>query len=135
MKKRIVFVLALTLILVLTACSGNVAQVKRTVGESAHYSAREIGAAMDVVESHFRRHFDGCTLLELAYDEAVSDKASGEWAEQYGAKEAIVLTSSFHVDASGGNGSLNPNYTYNRWQWVLTRSGIGGWKLQTWGYG
>lgn len=133
MKKWIALVLALAAALALAACGGNTASVKRTVGESEHYSAREISAAMDVVESHFRRYFDGCTLLELAYDEAVSDKASGEWAEQYSADRAIVLTSSFHVD-DAGDGSLNPNYTYNRWQWVLTRSGIGGWKLQTWGY-
>lgn len=134
MKKGIALLLAAVLVLALTACGGNTMGTKHVVGESEQFSAREIKAAMKAVESHFRRHFDGCTLLELAYNEAVSNKEDDEWAERYGADEAIVLTSSFHVDASGGDGSLNPNYTYERWQWILTKSGIGGWKLQTWGY-
>lgn len=134
MKKRIALLLAAVLMLALTACGGSTFGLKRVVGESEHYSAREIKAAMAEVESHFRRHFDGCTLLELAYDEAVSDKEADKWAEQYEADEAIVLTSRFYVSPTGGDGSLNQNYTYERWQWVLTKSGIGGWKLQTWGY-
>ena len=133
MKKRIISLLAL-LLLVLTACGGSTAGTEHVIGESKQFSKGEITAAMKEVESHFRRHFDGCTLLELAYDEAVSDKGADEWAERYGADEAIVLTSSFYVSPTGGDGSLNQNYTYTRWQWILTKSGIGGWKLRDWGY-
>ncbi len=118
----------------LSAC-GSTVGVKRSIGESEHYSTREINAAMNAVESHFRRHFDGCTLIELSYDEAFSDKHGEGYAERYKAADVIVLTSSFSVDASGGgDGSLNPNYTYTRWQWILTRSKIGGWTLRDWGY-
>ena len=131
--KRI-FALLVLLLLVLTACGGSTAGTEHVIGESEQFSKGEITAAMKAVESHFRRHFDGCTLLELAYDEAVSDKEADEWAEQYGADEAIVLTSSFYVSPTGGDGSLNQNYTYTRWQWILTKSGIGGWKLRDWGY-
>lgn len=113
---------------------GDTRQTKRIIGESSLYSQAEIEQMMDTVESTFRREFKGCTLLELKYDEALSQKQSGDWAEQYQADEAAVLTSSFDVDGSGGDGSLNPNSTYSKWLWVLTRNGGGDWKLQTWGY-
>ena len=113
---------------------GDTSQTKRIIGESSLYSQAEIEQMMDTVESTFRREFKGCTLLELKYDEALSQKQSGDWAEQYQADEAAVLTSSFDVDGSGGDGSLNPNSTYSKWLWVLTRNGDGNWKLQTWGY-
>lgn len=113
---------------------GDTSQTKRIIGESSLYSQAEIEQMMDTVESTFRREFKGCTLLELKYDEALSQKQSGDWAEQYQADEAAVITSSFDVDGSGGDGSLNPNSTYSKWLWVLTRNGDGNWKLQTWGY-
>lgn len=113
---------------------GDTSQTKRIIGESSLYSQAEIEQMMDTVESTFRREFKGCTLLELKYDEALSQKQSGDWAEQYQPDEAAVLTSSFDVDGSGGDGSLNPNTTYSKWLWVLTRNGDGNWKLQTWGY-
>lgn len=113
---------------------GDTSQTKRIIGESSLYSQAEIEQMMDTVESTFRREFKGCTLLELKYDEALSQKQSGDWAEQYQADEAAVLTSSFDVDGSGGDGSLNPNSTYSKWLWVLTRNGDGNWKLQTLGY-
>lgn len=134
MRRSIALVLAAVLLLALTACGGSTLGLKRTVGESEHFSHGEIRAAMQTVERHFRRHFSGCTLLELTYDEEISDKEADEWAERYEAKEAIVLTSSFYVSPTGGDGSLNQDYTYTRWQWILTRSAIGGWKLQDWGY-
>ena len=49
-------------------------------------------------------------------------------------REAVVLTSSFDVDGRGGDGSLNPNSSYTKWLWILTRTGSGDWILQTWGY-
>lgn len=46
----------------------------------------------------------------------------------------IVLVSSFIVDASGGDSSLNPNSTYNNWTWILVRNGTGIWQPATCGY-
>ena len=113
---------------------GDVSQVQRVIGESSLYSKADIEQMMDTVERTFRREFKGCTLLELKYDEAFSQKQSGDWAEQCRTDEAVVLTSSFQVDGSGGDGSLNPNSTYSKWMWVLTRNEGGDWKMQTWGY-
>lgn len=127
-------VVVAALVLFLDIGGGDIRNVQRTIGESTVYTPAEINRAMNVVERHFRRHFAGCTLTELVYDESVSNKEADDWAEQYGAREAIVLTSSFDVDGSGRTVTLNPNSTYTRWQWVLTRNGIGGWRLRDWGY-
>ncbi len=138
MKKRTLrraaaLLLTILAALSLTAC-GHVGGAQRIIGESTRFSPGEIDAAMDVVTRHFFRHFDGCTLKELTYDEAVSDRAADEWAQQYNAADAIVLLSTFDV-GDGGDGSLNPNSTYTRWQWILTSHIPGVWTLQTWGYG
>ena len=118
----------------LLAGGGDTCSVQRIIGDSNIYTQREIEDMMDVVEQTFRREFKGCTLTKLEYDEEYSLKQRDEWAQQYQAEEAAVLRSSFDVDSSGGDGSLNPDSTYTRWMWVLTRNGGGPWQLQTWGY-
>ena len=133
--KKIVSLL-LVLCLLLTGCGGgNISGVQVAIGESASFTREEIEQAMDVAMDYFRREFDGCTMTAIRYDESKSYAQSLEWANTYGAEEAIVLYSDFDVDASGGDGSLNPNSTYRNWQWLLTRNGGGEWNLRTWGYG
>lgn len=97
--------------LLLTGCGrgGDASQVRMHVGESEFYTQQEIEQAMEVAMNHFRMKFAGCTMTKIDYDEEKSGKAAGEWSQQYGADEGIVLYSSFDVDASGGDGSLNPN--------------------------
>lgn len=120
----------------LTGCGGgNASQVQMTTGDSSLFTQREIESAMEVAMNYFRREFTGCTMTKIEYDEEKSAPAAAEWAQLYGAEEAIVLYSSFEVGASGGDGSLNPNSTYTNYQWVLTRDGEGKWTLRTWGYG
>ena len=46
----------------------------------------------------------------------------------------MVLLSSFDVDSSGGDGSLNPNSTYDNWMWILVRSKNEEWKHVDHGY-
>lgn len=134
MKKLIC--LFLSLCLLLTGCGGgNASQVQLITGESALFTEGEIEAAMEVAMNYFRKEFDGCTMTKIEYIESKSQPAALEWAQQYGAEEAIVLYSSFDVDASGGDGSLNPNSTYTNWQWILTRDEGENWVLRTWGYG
>ena len=43
--------------------------------------------------------------------------------------------SSFDVDETGGDGSLNPNSTYDGWCWILVRNTGGRWKHVDHGYG
>ena len=136
MKKIKVLLSLMLCLLLLTACGGgDVRGAGRQMGESAPFSRAEIAHAMDQVEDHFRKEFDGCKLLNLRYDEEKTRAEAEEWAAQYGADEAIVLLSDFEVDSSGGDGSLNPDSTYRNWKWVLTRNEKGAWELKTWGYG
>lgn len=118
----------------LLAGGGDTCSVQRIIGDSNIYTQREIEDMMDVVEQTFRREFKGCTMTKLEYDEEYSLKQRDDWAQQYQAEEAAVLRSSFDVDGRGGDGSLNPNSSYTKWLWILTRTGSGDWILQTWGY-
>lgn len=134
--KKLLCLLCL-LFLVLSGCGGggNASQVQVIIGESVLFTEGEIEDAMEVAMNNFRREFDGCTMTKIEYIESKSQAAAAEWARTYGADEGIVLYSSFDVDASGGDGSLNPNSTYNNWQWILTRNEGENWVLRTWGYG
>lgn len=136
MRKLSVILSVVLILAMLCACGGgNASQVQMITGESEVFTQREIEDAMEAAMDHFRKEFDGCTMTKIEYDESKIEADAIEWAQQYGADEAIVLYSSFDVDASGGDGSLNPNSTYNNWQWILTRDEGGKWVLRTWGYG
>lgn len=98
------------------------------------YSDEDIEAAFQTVKEYFGSEFDGCTLTKLYYPgDAYADEFY-EWAKQYGADEAIVILSSFDVDSSGGDGSFNPNSTYDNWNWILIRNGGNNWEHVDHGY-
>lgn len=142
MQKKAVFAAgillaaAVALLVFMRQGGGDVSNVHRVIGDSELYTQGEIEKAMDIVVKKFHQGFSGCTLTELTYDEtSFANQHCQAWAEQYEADRVIVLTSSFEVDASGGDGSLNPDSTYRNWEWVLSRTGSGAWKLRDWGYG
>lgn len=135
MKKLLCLICLFALLLTGCGKGGNASQVQVITGESQLFTEREIENAMEEAMNYFRKEFDGCTMTKIEYNEEKSGASAEEWARQYGADEGIVLYSSFDVDASGGDGSLNPNSTYNNWQWVLTRNAGENWVLRTWGYG
>lgn len=136
MNKYIPLMVLMLVSVLLSGCrGGNASEVQVITGESVLFSQREVEQAMETAMNHFRREFSGCTMTKIVYDEEDTRAEAEEWARMYQAEEAIVLTSSFDVDASGGDGSLNPNSTYTNWQWILTREKGGAWELQTWGYG
>ena len=140
MKKKsslviVVLTAVLMVLLLLSRQGGDIGIVRRNIGESQKFTQADIECAMDVAEHHFKKEFDGCTLISMTYDETRSDRSAEGWKENYGADETIVLFSRFYVDASGGDGSLNPESYYDNWQWVLTRNAGEKWQLQTWGYG
>ncbi len=76
----------------------------------------------------------GCTLTEIYYAGDDCTKDYKDWADRNNADEVIVLLSSFDVDSSGGNGSLNPNSTYSDWKWILVRTDGGKWQHVDHGY-
>ena len=84
--------------------------------------------------NYFEKNFEGCTLTEITYlgDDKLDDWQ--EFAERNNADDVMVLVSSFNVDASGGDGSLNPNSTYTNWKWILVRTNGGKWEHVDHGY-
>ena len=134
MKKSLMYFLVFICIVSLVGCGGDASQVKITEYQSEMYTEKEIDAAIEAAIKYFKKEFKGCTLTEITYagDEKSADYA--EWAERIGGDETIVLTSSFEVDSSGGDGSLNPNSTYTRWMWILARSKGGKWQHVDHGY-
>lgn len=134
MKKFMAVVLVLVGMLGLVACGGNTKNVKITDYSSEIYSDAEIDSAIDVAIDYFEKYFDGCTLTEITYlgDDELDDFQ--EFAERNNADDVIVLISDFEVDASGGDGSLEPNSTYTDWNWILVRTDGGQWEHVDHGY-
>lgn len=134
MKKCLAYFLVFICIFSLIGCGGNVSNIKVTEYQSETFTEKEIESAIEVATDYFKKEFKGCTLTEITYtgDEKTSDHA--QWAERIGGNEVIVLTSSFTVDSSGGDGSLNPNSTYTNWMWILARSNGGKWEHVDHGY-
>ena len=135
MRKTTILLLLLTALLTLCACGGDVSKVNISIPEESDlYTTKEIEDAIDIAMDYFKKEFDGCTLTEIAYagDDRSNDYA--EWAQRIGGDEVIVLVSSFDVDASGGDGSLNPNSTYTKWMWILAREEGGKWQHVDHGY-
>ena len=123
MKRILALLLLLSLLLCGCMSHGDVNQVHISPAESQIYTQADIDEAMDTVIRHFRREFEGCTLVHLYYEEDTARNKS--CALQYGAEEGIIILSAFEVGPEGSDGSLNPNSTYDRWQWILTRSNGG----------
>ena len=134
MKKLTALFLALACVMGLCAC-GHGLNVQVLDCSSNIYSNREIDSAIDVTVRYFIKEFSGCTLVDITYigDEKVNDYQ--EFAKRHNADDVIVLVSTFTVDASGGDGSLNPNSTYRNWKWILVRNKGGKWKHVDHGYG
>ncbi len=130
------FLWLLPVLLLCAACSrGNIEHVQIVPWETSEiYTDEDISSAIDTAIDYFQKEFGGCTLTEIRYAGDDSADAYVDWAQQFDADEAIVLYSSFDVDDSGGDGSLNPNTTYRNWNWVLVRDGLGSWKHATHGY-
>lgn len=135
MKKALFTGALIFLTILLCACGGGrVSGAKTHVVESKMYSQKEISDAINVIKKDFGENWDGCTLNEIYYAGDDYSKDHWEWAERHGGDEVLVLMSSFYVDSSGGDGSLNPDSTYNRWSWILVREDDGPWRHVDHGY-
>ena len=133
MKRYLLAILCIILALGLCAC-GKVNDTKTLDVASEIYSQDDIEDAIDTIKKEFFMEWSGCTLTEIYYagDEYCEDYQ--DWLYRYDADEVIVLLSSFDVDSSGGDGSLNPNSTYDNWNWILVRSNGGKWQHVDHGY-
>ena len=135
MKKWFVLFLSVILLAGLSGCGGNVENVKILEWKPSElYRDKDISDAIHVIMKEFDSSWNGCALKEITYAGDDKSKAYQQWAERHDADEVIVLISSFDVDSSGGDGSLNPNSTYTRWSWILVRDKNGKWKHVDHGY-
>ena len=134
MKKILPFLLFMLSTFLLVGCGGNVKNVEIAEYDSEIYSHEEIDDAMEAAMAYFKKEFSGCTLRELKYigDEQLSGYE--EFALRIHARDVIVLVSTFEVDSSGGDGSLNPNSTYTNWKWILGLGADGRWQHIDHGY-
>ncbi len=125
-----------SIVIIVLVPKGNTSNVNRVVGYSALYGDESINKAFDVIEKKFADEFEGCELIELRYDDEVENKFAEAIQEYYENKqELIVVISSFRTDAKGGDGSLNPNETYENWQWHLVKTADKkSWEIIGWGY-
>ena len=145
MKKYLMLILiALIAILTLSACTrrGRVGNVEITIGDSEIFSVEEINDAIELVLERFAtRSFASCELLELWYDEELSERESKRRINHsigrfYGmsGENIIVLFSSFETDRRGGEQGFNPNTIYTDWIWILIRDGQDQpWRIEGWG--
>lgn len=138
MKKMTGLLLCLALLLGLSgcggSCGGNVKDVEIKAVPSEIYSAKDIDAAIQTIVREFDAGWSGCALTEICYAGDAISSEHQDTADRYDADEVIVLLSSFDVDASGGDGSLNPNSTYSDWMWLLVRNAGGAWRHVDHGY-
>ena len=134
MKKIVCIILCSLLVFSLSACGGDISRVNTHNVNSEIYSQEDINAAIDTIKKEFMMNWGGCTLTEIYYAGDDSSKDHQDWADRNNADEVIVLLSSFDVDSSGGDGSLNPNSTYSDWSWILVRTNGGKWQHVDQGY-
>ncbi len=134
MKKFAACILLLTMLLSLTACGGtDFGQIEIPEWTSQKYTEEDVTDAIKVALKYFDKEFSGCTMLSITYPgdkrcEQIVGSSYQRW------DDVIVLLSSFDVDATGSDGSLNPSSTYHNYQWILGRKNNGKWKLIDNGY-
>lgn len=141
MKKYICSILCALFIFGLCSCGGNVSKAKTHEVASELYSQEDITSAINTIKAEFALGWSGCTLTEIYYAGDETTKNEQDYYERnnqlktHNADEVIVLKSSFDVDSSGGDGSLEPNSTYDGWSWILVRKKGGLWRHVDHGYG
>lgn len=120
-----------------TPITGVVKNVKVEKIDSEIYSEEDINEAIDVIEKYFAENFDGCRLEKIAYAGDETTKLESQYQSEHSEnhKEIIVLISDFYVYPKGGDGSLNTDYTYTNWNWILERTPNGNWEHKDHGYG
>lgn len=134
MRKFLAMCSLLCCLLLIGCRQGTASQAKIEPMEASElYSEKEIQDAVVVVQDYFDKHFKSCQLLTIGYG-GDDEKLFDEWAENYDAEEAIVLTSSFKVAAEGAEPTLEPNSIHRDWKWILVRNAGGKWEHRGHGY-
>ena len=99
---------------------------------SQTYTPQEISDAADAVVRSFK-DFRGATMTKLQY--VASSSEEDNWAEKDGMEQGIHFVSDFTTGDLPNKSSLNPNSTYQGWNWYVARSDDGHWKVVNHGQG
>jgi beta-lactamase regulating signal transducer with metallopeptidase domain len=110
------------------------------IGQSTKFTEEEIIQAINTVIGDF--DFKGCILKKVWYDEEKSDYATKGYlgtgkgsVNGVKSENVIIVFSEFDVDSLGGDGSFEPNLTYDDWQFILIRdNNTSDWRIDDWGY-
>ena len=130
MKKYLILMVALALLL--AACGGgDIRESGRRISGNERFDKADVADAMDAVEDYFRKHFDGCKLHTIVYDEETDAKITALAVEEYG-EATLILKTDFWVEDAGA-GSFSPDTEYRNYTWTLTKT-FWGWKIQDHGY-
>ena len=138
MKRSFKIILALMILLSLTACkekAGGDITIDR--GDSTKFSEEEIDSAIKVVKDNFS--FPGAELKRIRYDEAKSEEEIKVFME-YGAgkdmgidpNNVIVIFTDFNI--TGENPVLDKG-EYKNYNWILVRDDVDSeWVIEDQGY-
>ena len=117
MKKLSAALLLLALVLCLAGCGNSV-----TIGafSSKYFNGEDYDSAVQQVMTDFKE-FEGCTLKEIGYAGDAAVKAEAE-LRGLAPEQIMVLTSTFVTDKEDHHNGLEPDFTYEDYKWILTRS-------------
>lgn len=110
--------------------SGDASNVRVLERKSSLYSQEEIESAIEVIKRDFENDWNGCTLNTIYY---AGDEVCADETRDRGVKTIVLMS-----DFTTGNydfGSLNANYTYTNWNWILIENEHGRWEHIDHGYG
>lgn len=133
MKKTVAILLLCAMLFSLTSC-GVAGFANLAYAESEIYTNADIEAAMKVVKDHFRKDLFACVLLELTYQGDDSIESFEKYTEWDDADEVIVLYSDFYVSAISDVPGFNTHFTYEDFNWILTRDKGEEWQIADCGY-
>lgn len=109
----------------------NVKYVEITLPESGEFTRAELTDAAQTVKDNFKLY--GCVLLDIWYDEEFSDVYKGYY--DCDSENMIVLLSNFYTLPAGADQSLNEDFVYRNWHWILMRESRNSpWIVKDYGY-
>ncbi len=130
MKRIVISLFAILLVFSLVACNQKSTKEELIIdigGDSTKFTEEEISNAIKIVKDNF--DFPASTLTKIWYKEEESNRLTEIYLEsgrgsinEIQPENVIVLLSNFDVNDSGGdNPVLNPDSTYENYQWILIR--------------